>query len=309
MDNENTVLTEQNEAEGTPESFDEAAFDLGWDEDDKPAFEISDDSDGDSEGTEADADQQDADETDGAGEGEDAGTESGQEETESEGEEGETDQSSGYVLKHLGEEKTVNRDEVISLAQKGLDYDRIREKWDAVKDDVPKLRMYESFLKELAEARGGDVDSLIDETRTRALIAQAEAKGETLSPAAAAAMAVRMRTQSAEPAKTDSADGADPAEQKRQQMLQDFYDAFGTDVKGNDIPQEVWDEAAKTGDMVRPYQRWLNKKLEEDNKKLQQELKAAKQQQKNAARSAGSSRSEGSGRSKDPFLDGWSDAW
>ena len=42
--------------------------------------------------------------------------------------------------KDLGEfeEKTVSRDEVVSLAQKGLDYDRIRERWDAVKDDVPR---------------------------------------------------------------------------------------------------------------------------------------------------------------------------
>jgi hypothetical protein len=40
-----------------------------------------------------------------------------------------SDQS--FTLKHLSEVRTVGRDEVITLAQKGLDYDRIRGKYDA----------------------------------------------------------------------------------------------------------------------------------------------------------------------------------
>ena len=35
-----------------------------------------------------------------------------------------------FTLKHLGEVTTVGHDEVIILAQKGLDYDRIRRKYD-----------------------------------------------------------------------------------------------------------------------------------------------------------------------------------
>jgi hypothetical protein len=34
-----------------------------------------------------------------------------------------------FTLKHLGEVRTVGRDEVIALAQKGLDYDRIRGRY------------------------------------------------------------------------------------------------------------------------------------------------------------------------------------
>jgi hypothetical protein len=311
MDNENTVQTEQEDWEET--SFDlEAAFREGFG-DDGPADRSGDaeETAEESEGTEADADQQEAEGTDGGDGtgGESAGPQDGEtQETEAAGEAGETDQSDGFVLKHLGEEKTVSRDEVVSLAQKGMDYDRIREKWDAVKDDIPKLRTYESFLKELAEARGGDVDSLIDETRTRALIAQAEARGETLSPAAAAAQAVRMRTQGA-PEKGGAEEADDGAGSGNRKMIDEFLEVFGKDVQAKDIPQEVWDEGARTGDMIRPYQRYLNNKLQEENKKLQQELKAAKQQQKNAARSAGSSRSEGSGSASDPFMEGWSDAW
>ena len=316
MDNENTVLTEQTGAEGTPEGWNDAAFDQGWDDGPEIPGTDAEETAEESEGTEADADQQEAEGSDGeAGAGlsggkagqkkESAGTDDGNDqETEAEGEAGETDQPTDFVLKHLGEEKSVSRDEVISLAQKGLDYDRIREKWDAVKDDVQRLRMYEGFLKELAEARGGDVDSLIDETRTRALIAQAEAKGETLAPAAAAAQAVRMRTQG-----TVQEKGTPEQTQNRNsQMIDEFISVFGN-VKAEEIPKEVWDEATSTGDMVRPYQRYLNNKLQEENRKLQAELKAAKQQQKNAARSAGSAKSDGAGASKDPFDAGWGDGW
>jgi hypothetical protein len=307
MDNENTVLTEQNEAEGTPEGWNDAAFDLGWDDGPEVPEGDAEETAEEGEEPEADADQQEAEGAEGGeSEGERADSAGGEtQETEAAGEAGETDRSESFVLKHLGEERTASREEVISLAQKGLDYDRIREKWDAVKDDVPKLRMYEGFLKELAEARGGDVDSLIDETRTRALIAQAEARGENLAPAAAAAQAVRMRTQPAAEAPVQPQRGE--ADQHR--MIDEFLSVFGNEVQAKDIPQEVWEEAHATGDMVKPYQRYLNRKLEEENRQLQKELKAARQQQKNSARSVGSSRSEGSGVSKDPFDDGWSDAW
>ena len=38
----------------------------------------------------------------------------------------------GYTLKHLGREVNVTRDEIITLAQKGMDYDRIRARSDAL---------------------------------------------------------------------------------------------------------------------------------------------------------------------------------
>ena len=45
-----------------------------------------------------------------------------------------------FELKHLDEVRSVDREEVIVLAQKGMDYDRIREKYDAAK---PTIEWYE----------------------------------------------------------------------------------------------------------------------------------------------------------------------
>lgn len=44
-----------------------------------------------------------------------------------------------FVLKHLGEEKQVTLPEMQVLAQKGLDYDRIREKYDGSKEVMTLL--------------------------------------------------------------------------------------------------------------------------------------------------------------------------
>lgn len=303
MDNENTMLTEQAvnfETSDIPDS----AYDAGWDDDDWTDGEEAVTAAEESEGTEADADQQEADGT----EGEERNGES--EEGKSEGNEGDSDQSTSFTLRHLGEERTVDREEVISLAQKGMDYDRIREKWDGVKDDVQRLRMYEGFLKELADARGdGNIEALIDETRTRSLIAQAKAKGEDLDASVAAAQAVRKRLQGMGQQDPAAAQQNEEALMAKRREAVDLFRSTYKDVKAEDIPKEVWDEADKTLDLIGPYQRYLNKKLEADNKRLKEELEQAKQQQKNKERSMGSSRSVGKAATRDPGDEGWDEGW
>lgn len=299
---ETTVLNEQTEDAGTPDDLD-AAFDLGFD-DDGPMFgeeaAKEEPETQDSEGGEADADQQEAEEP----EGEEADS---LPESESQGEEGsEPDRAETFTLRHLGEDREVNRDEVIALAQKGMDYDRIREKWDGVKDSIQMYQMEHAFLKELADARGGDIESLIDETRTRTLLAKAEAEGKTLDPSTAAAQAVRMRLSHA-PAQSQTQPAQDAGEDqaKANEMIDRFISVYGNSVKAEDIPKEVWEEAAKTQDLVGAYRGFENRKLKDELKTLKKDLEAAKQQQKNKQRSTGSTKSVGSSKTKDPFEEGW----
>lgn len=329
MENENTELNEQ---QGAAEEID--AFDEGWRSEFEPGeqaegreSEAEDDFWGDAdEGSEepgTDADQRE-------GTGNTAGVKNAKDgEGSDEGAEGQAetpDQAEQFVLKHLGEEQTVSRDEVVRLAQQGLDYPRIREKWDEVKDQLPQLRMYESFLKELAETRDGDIEGLIDETRTRTIIARAKAQGKNIDPAAAAAQAVKMRIASAnaegkgtgkaksgtgdEPEAEEGAGGAQGADRDRNdRMIDAFIKKYGSSVKGTDIPGEVWQEAAETGDLVGAYEKFKSRELEAENKRLKTELEQAKQQRKNRERSTGSSRSVGSAAAKDAFDEGWNEAW
>lgn len=309
MDNENTVLTDQAEDLETSGAFDE-----GWDDGEETVFagdgqQDGGDSDDDretdeeSEGEEADADQHEAD----APEGEET-TDGAESKETTEGKEGNSDQSDSYELKYLGESRTVNRDEVIKLAQQGMDYSRIREKWDGIKDDVPKLRMYEGFLKELAEARGGDIESLIDETRTRSLMAKAKAEGKELAASAAAAQAVQARLKAMEPEEAKQEKAREEEMMAKRRASVDRFMKSYPGVKSEDIPKEVWDDAEAMGDLTAAYIKYNSVKLSEENERLKRELEQAKQHQKNKERSMGSSRSVGSGATKDPFDEGWDES-
>ena len=51
----------------------------------------------------------------------------------------ENEANHSFKLKHLGQEFTVSREEVIALAQKGRDYDRIRARADTLAGEVQQL--------------------------------------------------------------------------------------------------------------------------------------------------------------------------
>ena len=55
-----------------------------------------------------------------------------------------------FTLKHLGEERTVGRDEVIALAQQGMDYARIRDK---LTESTSKYDELYNWMKQLAGNR------------------------------------------------------------------------------------------------------------------------------------------------------------
>lgn len=316
MEENTTVQPEVEEAVETSDAF----FD-GWDEvddvavaDDGQVNDVDDSEDPDnteeSEEEDADADQQEADDAEGG----DADAEA---KGESEGDKGTPDQGE-FVLKHLGEERKVSRDEVVQLAQKGLDYDRIRERWDGVKNDIPKLRSYEKFLTDLASSRGGNIEALMDETMTQILMNRAKAKGEELSASAAAAQAVRMRMENGNTRGYDDeatepgvsgTEGEAGGKPDANEMVNRFLAEYPT-VRAESIPKEVWDEVNRNGgDLLQAYRGYENKKLAEENKRLQKELESAKQQQKNKARSTGSTKSVGSAATIDPFDSGWDEAF
>jgi hypothetical protein len=310
MDNENTVLTEQEEDLETSGAFDEG-WDEGWNEgfsadgqEPEETSEADQETEEESDGEEAEADQQEAD----TPEGEET-TDGAESKETAEGKEGSSDQSDSYELKYLGESRTVNRDEVIKLAQQGMDYPRIREKWDGIKDDVPKLRMYEGFLKELAESRGGDIEALIDETRTRSLMAKAKAEGKELTASAAAAQAVQARMKAMEPEEAKQEKAREEERQAQRQASVARFMKLYPDIKGEDIPKKVWDDAEAMGDLTAAYIKYNSAKLSEENERLKKELEQAKQYKKNKERSMGSSKSVGATGAKDVMDEGWDEGW
>lgn len=200
-----------------------------------------------------------------------------EEQTEAESEEGtEAEDADQWLeLKHLDETRKVGKEEARALAQKGMDYDRIRQERDDLKSSLPRYQEMEKFLKEMQ----GDFDSIeefMDDTRARI---RADAEGISYNEALDQVKASR----TPEP-QTNSDDGINV----------DAFVAKYPNVKAEEIPASVWADVQTTHDLVASYDKYAEAQKNDEIAKLKAEIETLKRNNKNSARSAGSSKSSGS---------------
>jgi hypothetical protein len=201
---------------------------------------------------------------------------------------GGSDQS--FMLKHLSEIRTVGRDEVITLAQKGLDYDRIRGKYDAAAAELGRTNDAYVIMKEMAESQGMTAEALIDATRTQLLVQK-----HRLAPQDAAGRVRSMR------ASLDRANGPErETAARRQNEIHEFLGEYGTGIDPKSIPPEVWQSVSKGKTLLAAYQAW-------ELKKLRAESGAARKNTENKERSAGSRFSAAGVKPRDAIADDWYD--
>ena len=80
-------------------------------------------------------------------------------------------------------------------------------------------------------------------------------------------------------------------------MFASFLQAY-PDVKADEIPKEVWEDAGRTFDLTGAYQRHELRQLRAENEKL-------RQNEKNKGRSTGPRKTAGATTPKDPFDEAW----
>ena len=273
MEENNEVL--EQEVEVTDEEL--SAFDEDWSDDasDDDGFDLSE------EPTE---DAQPSD-----GEGENTETNGETEEQGTEGEEG----HQLFEINYLGNKEQLTLEQMTELAQKGRDYDHVRQERDKLKDETGRQI---DFLKKLADKAGVSVDEQIDLTEAMWLMDEEAEKGNTLSEAEALLRVQKGRKQANTEEKQETEKGEDFNPQ-----IDRFLKVY-PDVKADDIPQEVWASLQDMGgDLLLAYQTWLIKSLKAENAKAKQ----TEQNTKNSKRSTGSLNSAGANRKKDAFDEGW----
>lgn len=208
------------------------------------------------------------------------------------GDQSEKDQK--FTLKHLDETREVGRDEVIALAQKGLDYDRIRQDRESARAESQRLAVYEEFLKELAAPNNMSVEDLIDATRANIL---AERDGIDPSIALERVKLARERkaieTERQVAAKQAEASRQQAADQERIKASMDRFIAAHPELKAEDIPRDVWDAFAAGKDLSDAYAVHEARSLRAALEAKDQEIEALKQNKNNQARSTGSQTSAG----------------
>lgn len=232
-----------------------------------------------------------ADQPDDSGEekaGDEGSEQPAEDETQSEGEQ---DADQYLVLKHMDDEpRKVSKEEATVLAQKGLDYDRIREERDSLKANATRFAEMEKFLNEV-KGSYATIEDMMDGVRAQMLTES----DKNLTQEQALAKAKAMRA---------PAPAAEDKPQQNRAAVDDFIKAY-PDVKAEDIPKSVWDETRRTGNLVAAYARYETQQLKDANKKLQEALDAEKQNAKNRERSAGSAKSAGAKSTKSLIQELW----
>lgn len=273
-----------------------AAFDTDWNETapDEGDFDLSDDT------SDAEPDTEDAAESEDTGSEEDTTTENpaesetpDEEDKQTETEEQQEEKGHQlYTLKTPKGEKQCSLDEVLVYANKGMDYDGMRQDRDRLRD----------FLKEMAAPLNLSVEELIDNTRARMLIQQKKEAGEELSEMEA--LTIIQRNRAEKQAEAQATDEKAASEAAKAQMIRAFVNEF-PDVKATDIPADVWAECSRTGDLAGAYRKYADGLKDSEIKRLKKENETLKQNQKNKDRSTGPRRSAGAATPKDPFDEAW----
>ncbi len=273
-----------------------AAFDTDWNETapDEDDFDLSDDT------SDAESDTEDAAESEDTSSEENTSTEkpAESEAPKEEDEQTETEEQQEekghqlYTLKTPKGEKQCSLDEVLVYANKGMDYDGMRQDRDRLRD----------FLKEMAAPLNLSVEELIDNTRARMLIQQKKEAGEELSEMEA--LTIIQRNRAEKQAEAQATDEKAASEAAKAQMIRAFVSEF-PDVKATDIPADVWAECSRTGDLAGAYRKYADGLKDSEIKRLTKENETLKQNQKNKDRSTGPRRSAGAATPKDPFDEAW----
>ena len=213
-------------------------------------------------------------------------------------------------LKHLDEVRKVSKDEAKVLAQKGMDYDRIRNKLDEAANANAKLKVYEDFLNEI-KGDFNSVEDLMTDTRAKIL-----ADKEKISYDDAVAK-VKAANQQAEQKAQEQKQAQLSGEDYIQQMKQRSYTAFAKkhpEILPKDIPMEVWEDVnTNTYNLEVSYEKYTTRneltstKTELANMKA--EIEALKQNKQNEEKAVGSLKTAGSAKTVDKYLEGWDDEY
>lgn len=221
-----------------------------------------------------------------------------------------------FELKHLGETKNVNRDEVVTLAQKGMDYDRVTEKntqletqMSEQKQQLAQLTEHENALQELAKQSGTTVEELVENM----LIAVTKSKYGIDDDGMALE---RVKLDRERRALDQERAALAPQKQEQEQQAAnekwrgECFDAFAKaypDVDPASIPNGVWEAFNRGETLVSAYARERNKALEAEIARMKSEQETRDRNAANAARSTGSQSSAGKTGSDEAFDALWYD--
>lgn len=200
-------------------------------------------------------------------------------------EEQQADQPELFTIKNRDETRQVTREQLVAMAQKGLDYDTVREERDQLRqyrqDADPALELVRSY----AQRNGMTVGDYLDYCRKQELVAggmteQAASERVNLEKERADLNRQRAEIEAHQQRQTSVLQRAKEQSQARQKDIESFYRAY-PNVDPKSIPPEVW-ASVRSGETL------TNAYTMHENRRLKAELAAEQKNKKNAAATPGS---------------------
>ena len=224
------------------------------------------------------------------------------------GEPAEASDAESFTLKVNKEERTYTREEVISLAQKGADYDRVKDQLATSRQTATELQTKldshqeaMEVLNDLAKDAGVDIPALLDNLRIGLL-----KKRDGLSEDAARERLLRIKAEKENETLKAAAKPAEQAEDGKQKAQRDLAQ-FRKDFPNVELTQELMDKllpgVQEGHSLTDSYRQYDAQQKDARIAELERQLAAEKQNKENRVSSPGSQKDSGGKRTKDDFND------
>lgn len=200
---------------------------------------------------------------------------------------GGTENEPKYKVKFYGKEMELPVSELIANAQKGMDYDNLRQRYEAAAPAVELLTKY-------AQQNGMDLAQYVE-------FAQQQLAGQEVQRAVAQGVPEQAAKELYELRQREAQRQAQlQAEQAQQQRLAPYLALLKEHPGLKELPQEVVQRIGQGMDPVAAYAAW-------ETAQLRAQLAAQKTAEKNKQSVPGSARGLGKDPGSDPFLAGFNE--
>lgn len=209
-----------------------------------------------------------------------------------------------WTLNYMGREQVLGAKDITpELLQKGMDYDRVREKYDEAK---PVIELFSQYARQANMSLGDYARHIRQQAKQAGGMSREEAARTVDLEDREAAIAAKeqQRTQDARAVEVRKAKVAEDIRQFAK-AFPEVYESARSDPKA--IPDSVWAEVNSGAfSLTSAYARYAVGRAAKEQARAIEEQQTALQNQKNRLRSTGSQVSAGSEiKSKSAFLEGF----
>lgn len=193
------------------------------------------------------------------------------------------------TITHLGQTQEIPLSEAVALAQKGMDYDHVRQERDELRQ-APAWEVMDYFAARSGQTREEYIQTLRDQMEQDQL---AQYTNQGMDEQAAKDLLELKRFKERQEQETRQRE----EENKKKEEYHKFFSAY-PDVNPADIPDDVWQQVGQGEPLVEAYRR-------HENAQLKAKLAALEQNERNRQAAVGSLAGEAGQDEADPFLQGF----